>query len=139
MSITLTHSGLPEGCDRITPRLASALASDEYRSVLDMYGGVNWPAIVEASFQMALQMGVDRRTWQTACARLGRERAALCVIIIQRNATLDATNRYHVRKPNGCLEGMVEKSLLGRMNLAGLVGAILDRTETTPAKKGRAR
>lgn len=56
--------------DQITPKLASALATDEYRSALDMYGGANWPAIVETSFQMALQMGIDRRTWQTACGRL---------------------------------------------------------------------
>ncbi|WP_317152404.1 replication initiation protein RepC [Sphingopyxis indica] len=129
----------PPSYDRITPRLAAVLATDEYRSVLDMYGGVNWPAIVETSFQMALQMGVDQRTWQTACARLGRERAALCIIIIQRNAVLDVSHRYHVKRPNGCLAGMVESSLRGQMNLAGLVGAILDRTRAIPAKAGCAR
>lgn len=125
--------------DRITPRLASALASDEYRSVLNMYGGVNWPAIVETSFQLALQMGVDRRTWQTACARLGRERAALCVIIIQRNAALDPADRYYVRKPNGCLAAMVDKSLRGQMNLSGLIGAIMDRSKVKLSDRGYAR
>ena len=121
----------------VTPRLASTLATDEYRSVLDMYGGVSWPAIVETSFQMALHMGVDRRTWQTACARLGRERAALCVIIIQRNAALDPADRYHVRRPNGCLTAMVEKGLRGEMNFPGLIGAILDRAKPKCSTKGQ--
>lgn len=122
--------------DQVTPRLASALATDEYRCVLDMYGGVNWPAIVETSFQMAQQMGIDRRTWQAACERLGRERAALCVIIIQRNAALDPADRYHVRKPNGCLAAMGEKGLRGQVNFSGLMGAILDRAKPDFSSNG---
>lgn len=114
---------------KVTPRLAVSLASDDYRSVLAVHGQATWPALVEASYQIALQMGVDQRTWQTACNRFGRERAALCVIVIERNASLDPSHRYHVRQPDGCLAGMVKSALAGSLNLAGLIGAICDREE----------
>lgn len=114
---------------RATPRLAVALATDEYHGLLRSNGGTNWPAIVETSWQVAMQLGISQRTWQEACTRFGREQAALCVIVIQRNAMLDVGDRYHVRRPQGCLAGMIRSSLTGAMNLRGLVAAVLDRED----------
>ncbi|WP_323809489.1 replication initiation protein RepC [Sphingobium baderi] len=114
---------------RMSPQQAALIATDEYREALAMFGGTTWSGIVETSFHMAIQMGIGQRSWQSACARLGREHAALCVIIIQRNAALSSGHRYHARKPAGCLAGMVKSTLAGTMNLAGMVAAIRDRKD----------
>lgn len=114
---------------RLTPNQAAMLATDQYRELLPVFGGMTWPAVVETSFQMALQMGIAERTWRSACDRLGREHAALCVIVIQRNAMLDAGHSYYVRKPDGCLAGMMKSTLSGAMNLAGMIAAIRGREE----------
>lgn len=113
----------------LSPRQAVALATTVYRELLPVFGGINWAALVETSCHMALLLGIDQRTWQSACARLGREQAALCVIIIQRNAALNQSHRYHARRPDGCLAGMVKSALSGAMNLPGMVAAIRDRKD----------
>lgn len=114
---------------RISPQQAAVIATEEYREALPMFGGITWPGIVETSFNMAIQMGISQRSWQSACARLGREQAALCVIVIQRNAALGSSHRYYARKPAGCLAGMVKSTVEGTMNLAGMVAAIRDRKD----------
>lgn len=134
-SKTCSGEDPPRGAGlKVTPHLAASLATDAYRDVLAMHGPATWPALVETSRHMALQMGVDQRTWGTACTRFGREQAALFVIIIDRNASLDPAHRYHVRRPDGCLAGMVRSALAGSLNLAGMIGAIRDRGEENEGK-----
>lgn len=86
---------------RMSPRQVVMLATNEYRELLTMFGGENWPAIVETSFHTARQIGIHQRTWRSTCSSLGREMTALCVIIIQRNMALDTTHPYHARKAAG--------------------------------------
>jgi len=74
----------------ITPRMALELASDEFRLIASGHGDPGWPSLVEASRQTASWLGIGQRTWGKACSLLGRERAALCVLVIERNARLTA-------------------------------------------------
>jgi len=122
---------------QITPKLAVSLASESFRQTLDMFGGLNWPNIVEASYAMALSIGIDRRSWGLACERFGRERAALCVIVIERNASLHSSHRYHARQPQKCLAGMMRKEVAGNLNMTGLIRAMLAQRPIAEPK-GRA-
>ena len=121
---------------RLTPRLVMSLATHEFCEAVDMFGDVGWPAIIEAASQVGRQVGIDQRTWGKACERFGREAAALCVVIILRNAALNTKHRYHAKKPNGCLAGMVKKSAAGKLNIAGMIGAIWGRERCQSPETG---
>lgn len=55
---------------QITPNLIMAIASKEYRSIIQMYGGANWPSIVEVSSQLAISMGIDQSVWAELASAL---------------------------------------------------------------------
>jgi replication initiation protein RepC len=108
---------------RITTRLAMELATPEYRDTLAYFGEPSWANIVEASSEIAAIIGIGSKAWKLACMSLGRQLAAVCVIIIHRNAALPKHNSYHAKNPGGCLVGMAEKLPLGA-NLTGMIRAI---------------
>lgn len=107
----------------ITPRLALELASDEFRLTASAHGDPGWPSLIEASRQTAGWLGIGQRTWGKACTLLGRERAALCVLVIDRNARLQLGHRYRANHAGKCLSGMVRRATSGGFNLDGLLRA----------------
>lgn len=107
----------------ITPRLALKLASDEFRLIAGAHGDPGWPSLIEASRQLASWLGIGQRTWGKACSLLGRERAALCVLVIDRNARLQSGHRYRAKHAGKCLSGMVRRATSGGFNLDGLLRA----------------
>lgn len=123
-------SGRPE--PTITPHAALELASDEYRAIAAVYGDPRWPSLIEASRQTASWLGIGQRTWGKACSVLGRERAALCVLVIDRNARLRTGHRYQARHPGKCLSGMVRSATKAGFNLDGLLRAFRREEAATP-------
>lgn len=81
----------------ITPRAALELASEDYRLIANATGAPGWPSLIETSRQAAIGLGIGQRSWGKACSSLGRERAALCVLIIDRNMRLRSGHRYQAR------------------------------------------
>lgn len=61
------------------------------------------------------------RIWGEACVQIGRERAALCVLLIDRNHRLSSDDPYRARNPAGCLAGMATSMLAGTFNLRGFI------------------
>lgn len=107
----------------ITPLMALELASDEFRLIASGHGDPGWPGLVEASRQTASWLGIGQRTWGKACILLGRERAALCVLVIDRNARLQSGHRYRANHAGKCLSGMVRRATTDGFNLDGLLRA----------------
>lgn len=107
----------------ITPDAALDLASNDYRAIVHSLGGASWPNLIEASHRTALGSGLGQRSWGQACATLGRERAALCVLVVDRNARLREGHRYRAEHPAKCLSGMVRRAISGNFNLHGLLKA----------------
>lgn len=107
-----------------TPRMALELASEEFRLIASGHGDPGWPSLVEASRQTASWLGIGQRTWGKACSSLGRERAALCVLVIDRNARLQSGHRYRANHAGKCLSGMVRRATSGGFNLDGLLRAL---------------
>jgi replication initiation protein RepC len=107
----------------IKPDAAARLASDDYQALLAAKGGPSWPNLIEASATACAWLGVSQNVWGAACQALGRERAALCVLIIDRNWRLPEGHRYHRRRPLESLNGMTRKGAAS-LNLHGLLQAI---------------
>lgn len=109
--------------DRITPTAAVSVATQTYQGLVAGLGGATWPNIVEASWRSCARLGIAQSTWGRACHHFGRERAALCVLLIDRNAELPGDHRYKARSPSRCLSGMMRKDRNQGFNLTGLFRA----------------
>lgn len=107
----------------ITANSALDLASNDYRAMVRSLGGASWPNLIEASHRTALGSGLGQRAWGKACASLGRERAALCVLVVNRNARLRQGHPYRAEDSGKCLSGMVRRAAGGGLNLHGLLKA----------------
>jgi hypothetical protein len=106
--------------DRIRPATALLVATESYRGIVEALGGPTWPNLVEASWRSCGRLGIAQSTWGRACQQFGRERAALSVLLIDRNAELPPGHRYRVGSPARCLAGMVRRAGSAGVNLAGL-------------------
>ena len=120
--------------ETVTPAAALDLASEEYRTLANAMGGPTWSVLVEASARTSGQIGISQRAWGQACQSLGRERAALCVLVIDRNVRLQSGHRFAARHPGRCLSGMVRRSVEGSFNLQGLLRAIQREPAATAAR-----
>jgi replication initiation protein RepC len=96
--------------DEVSPALAASLASTDYRSLLPSDRAPGWPDIVDASAIACRWHNVSQPAWAEACERLGRERAALCILVIDRNARLPSDHRYRARSGRKCLSGLLRNA-----------------------------
>lgn len=96
--------------DEVSPALAASLASEDYRSLLQSDRAPGWPDIVDASAIACRWHNVSQPSWAEACERLGRERAALCLLVIDRNARLPSDHRYRARSGRKCLSGLLRNA-----------------------------
>ena len=118
----------------LTPAMAAELASEDYQALLVAKGGPSWPNLVDASATAATWLGISQRVWGEACQTIGRERAAICVLVIDRNWRLPEGHRYRAMSPRHCLIGMVKQMRTGGFNLFGLTRA----AEAHPAERRHA-
>ena len=118
--------------DGIRPSTALVVATESYRGIVEALGGPTWPNLVEASWRSCGRLGIAQSTWGRACQQFGRERAALSVLLIDRNAELPPGHRYRVGSPAHCLSGMVRKSGSAGVNLAGLFRATERNAQQAP-------
>ena len=100
---------------------AITLASEDFQFEMQVRSGENQEyAFVEAAAARIAPLGINISAWAAACDRMGRARAALCVML------LDA-NRDHptrpVQNPGGALRGMIKAHNRNTLNLIGsLIG-----------------
>ncbi|TQM94895.1 helix-turn-helix domain-containing protein [Roseinatronobacter monicus] len=120
---------------RTTPTQVALLASGPLREIIELYwnaldkrGPLSWQTIQMAARDRANHLGIRTGVWCRQCAMLGEERAALCLMIADRNA--NRLDGYRVRDVAGAFVGMarsearqgaVVNSLLGELigNLGG--------------------
>lgn len=96
--------------DKVSPTMAASLASADYRSLLPSDRAPGWPDLVDASAIACRWHNVSQPAWAEACERLGRERAALCLLVIDRNARLPSDHRYRARSGRKCLNGLLRNA-----------------------------
>ena len=118
--------------DQVQPATALMVATEGYRGLVEALGGPTWPNLIEASWRSCGRLGIAQSTWGRACQQFGRERAALSVLLIDRNAELPLGDRFRVLSPGRCLAGMVRRSGMAGVNLAGLFRATERQVQQSP-------
>lgn len=91
----------------VTPELVAGIASSDYRSLLPQERPPSWHDLVDASATACRWHGISEAAFGQACERLGRERAAVCIVVIDRNARLPGEHRYRARSGRRCLTGLL--------------------------------
>jgi replication initiation protein RepC len=107
----------------VSPAMVARLASEDYQALLEAKGGPTVPNLIETSATACHWLGISLEVWGEACQQMGRERAALCVLIIDRNRRLPTNHRYYRKFASASLEGMVRKGA-NNLNVIGLLRAI---------------
>ena len=94
---------------KVTPDLVAGIAGPDYQSLLPEGRPPSWRDLVDASALACRWHGVSEAAFGQACERLGRERAAVCIVVIDRNARLPGEHRYRARSGRKCLAGLLRK------------------------------
>jgi hypothetical protein len=95
------------------PALRAALGDDRDRP--------GWPALIEAARATSRLVGLDDEAWGEACRTLGRERAALCVLILERRMT---GSEPGIRFPRAYLGAMVARDRQHELRLGASFRAL---------------
>ena len=95
---------------KITPAMAASVASESYRSLLPQGRPPTWRDLLDTSAIVCRWHGVTDAAFAQACERLGRERAAVAVLVVDRNAHLPQGHRYRARSAPKCLAGLLRNA-----------------------------
>lgn len=119
---------------RTTPAQVALLASEPLREIIELYWGaldqrgpLSWRAITMAARDRAHQLGISAGVWQRQCAMLGEDRAALCLMIADRNA--ERSDGYRVRDAAGAFIGMVRSEARQGAVINSLLGELIGNVE----------
>lgn len=85
---------------------------------------LNWSDIVDAAYALLPELGISRAAWWNACSVLGRNGAAICIMIIDQKAQAD---EGRVRNPGGYLREMTARAERGDLNLQRSIFGLLRR------------
>jgi hypothetical protein len=92
---------------KVTPDVVAGIASSDYRYLLPHGRSLSWRDLIDASETACRWHGISEAAFGHACERLGRERAAVCIVVIDRNARLPGEHRYLARSGRRCLTGLL--------------------------------
>lgn len=112
------------GVEHVNIRHAYNAASSRFKFFIDHQQTINWPALVLAAENTCQNLGIHKTAWQNACMSLGREAAAICVLIADRRK--DDTKKP-VRNAGGFLRGCINAAHEGKLRLELSIFGILNR------------
>jgi replication initiation protein RepC len=100
-------------------------ASDRFRAELPQASRpLNWGDVIEAAYRLRARLGVSQASWGEACGVLGRNGAAVCLLITDRAALRDVDP---VLKPAAYFRGMMARARGGELRLHASVFGLLER------------
>ena len=119
-------AAIKEEMGRISWKQVLACCSDRFRDHLPMTPGrpLGWHDVANAAHDLLKTLGISRSAYLEACAVLGRDGAALAVMITDRK-TLDGL----VRNPGGYLRGMTARAKEGNLNLHRSIFGLLKKPD----------
>ncbi|MDM7255771.1 MAG: helix-turn-helix domain-containing protein [Paracoccus sp. (in: a-proteobacteria)] len=113
-----------------TPAQVWLLASAEMRKAIEFYASANsvnalpdWNAVISAARERGAMLGISRRDWQRRCDQIGAVRAALCLVVADRNQS--RTDRFRVRDVTGAFIGIARREYLQTAVLDRLLGELI--------------
>jgi hypothetical protein len=108
----------------LTPPDVMEIAGPNFKDHAELFGCDTWSALVETASHVAAYHGVTDREWGHGCHTLGRERAAICMAIVDRNAALPMGHRYHARSVRRCFGGMIASSQNEALSIPSFLAAL---------------
>ena len=116
---------------RRTPGQVTVLASEPLQEIIEYYwnasdkrGPLSWRSIELATRDRANQLDIKLGVWQSHCEILGVERAALCLMIADRNSS--RSDGYRVKKSSAAaFVGMVRAEARQVAVIDGLLGELI--------------
>jgi hypothetical protein len=108
--------------------LAARCAGPALREAL-RGGEPDWSTLVTAARDTSRLMGIDEPAWGEACRVLGRQRAALCVLILEHRVTAP---QGAVRHPRAYLDAMVRRGARQELRLGPSLRAIAKAAAPPP-------
>ncbi len=110
---------------RISWKQVLAACSERFKERFPMTGNpLGWDDVVNAAYDLLPTLGISRSAWLEACMTLGRDGAAIAVMIIDRKVQDPSQS---VKNPGGYLRGMTARAKEGKLNLHGSVFGLLKR------------
>lgn len=110
---------------RISWKQVLAACSERFKDRFPMTGQrLGWPDITNAAHDLLPTLGISKSAWVEACMTLGRDGAALAVMIIDRKVQ-DPENT--IKNPGGYLRAMTTRAKEGKLNLHGSIFGLLKR------------
>ncbi len=119
-----SSEGSSSGLEHVTLGMTLGAVSERLRSLLPSDPG--WHDLVEAAYQLRGELGVSQQSWAQACRVLGRNGAALCLVITDQAALRPESP---VRAPAAYFRGLVAKGEEGTLRLHNSVFGLLERAE----------
>ncbi len=98
----------------LPPGLRHRLPLDEHPS---------WSSLIDAAGEHAAELGISPHAWGEACRAMGREGAAMAVIVVAAKH-----HRGEVRRPGGYLRALTARAGTGELHLARSVYGLLNTT-----------
>ena len=114
-----------------TPEQMALLASKPLQEIIELYwnaidnrGSLSWRAIHMAARERAGQLGIRAGVWQRQADLLGEDRAALCLMIADRNS--ERQDGYRVRDAASAFVGMARSEARKLAVIGSLLGELAD-------------
>ena len=111
------------GLEHVTLGMVIPAASERFRFLLP--ADPNWSQLVEAAYLLRRDLGISQESWAEACQILGRNGAALCVLITDQ-ASLRLDNP--VRQPAAYFRAMIQRAKRGELQLYRSIFGLLQRS-----------
>ena len=111
--------------------LGMAVSAASQRLALLLPSETNWPDLVEAAYLLRNELGISQTSWGQACEVLGRNGAALCLLVTDRATE---RNENPVRQPPAYFRAMVNRARAGELRLhSSLFGLLEQETDSREA------
>ena len=94
--------------DRFSIQQALTVATPEFRRRFAVHRRVGWREMEETSWSIALDHGIQLKTWKSMCRQWTPAVAALTVLLIDRNAHLPDDHPYQAKSFARCLAGLAK-------------------------------
>ncbi|TKW62905.1 MAG: hypothetical protein DI616_20145 [Paracoccus denitrificans] len=118
---------------RTTPEQAALLASKSLQEIIEFYwnavdnrGPLSWRVIQMAARERAHQLGISSGIWQRQSDLIGEDRAALCILIADRNS--ERRDGYRAREAAAAFIGMARFEARQGAVINSLLGELADYT-----------
>lgn len=110
---------------KITWKQVLNAASERFKDHIPLHTRpLEWRDLVEAAHALLPELGIHKSAWWEACQVLGRNGAAICVMIIDQKAQMPGQT---IRNPGGYLREMTARAKKGELNLHRSVFGLLRR------------